>query len=98
MGCYWTHHGHSAINFAVMQRHSYREVIGCDPRAEGAHEKARDHHSARRHSGRVAARGTGAAAGKDAADPCADGHSRARVESTGPYRGLPRRSSLAEMT
>src|SRR5262249_53804480 len=27
-----------------MQRHSYRDVIGCDPRAEGAHEKARVHH------------------------------------------------------
>jgi hypothetical protein len=41
------------------QQHSYGDVIGCDPRAEGAHEATRVHHAARRRGGNLAARGAG---------------------------------------
>jgi hypothetical protein len=37
-------------------------VVGCDPRAEGAYETSRVHHSARRRGGRLAPRGARAAA------------------------------------
>ena len=58
-----THLCHSTINFAVMHNaHSYNDVVGYDPRAEGAYEAARVHHSARRRGRGMAARGTGAAA------------------------------------
>ena len=50
------------------QRHSYGDVIGCDPRAEGAHEATSVHHAARRRGLGLAARGARAAAGADAAD------------------------------
>src|SRR5262245_49406116 len=42
------------------QRHSYGDVIGCDPRAEGAHEATRVHHACRRR-GSMAGDGVGAA-------------------------------------
>ena len=42
----WTHLCHSTINFAVMHNaHSYSDVVGYDPRAEGAYEAARVHHA-----------------------------------------------------
>src|SRR5262245_27657175 len=57
-------------------------------------KEARVHHVGRRRDG-VAARGARAADGTDAADRCADGPSRERLESTGPYRGIPGRTSQA---
>src|SRR5262245_17810548 len=42
-----THLCHSTINFVVCTtRHSYSDMVGCNLRAEGAHEATRVHHSA----------------------------------------------------
>ncbi len=68
-------------------QHSYSDVVGCDPRAEGAHEATRVHHAARRRCGDVAARRDGRSSQRCRSSDSSTGHRQENLRTWQPHFG-----------